>query len=208
MENGSTLKSAEPKDKIGRSTINNLFFDTPQILAWDPQDIQDLSSPHWILESRLVFLGHENQVYGLWATEVGYDLTHLFYMDDLKFCAGSRIKLQKLLGTLLKFSNDIHKKLGLDMCRKPHLERRETNAELGLRNKALIKNMTKEISYKYLGVLHVLVPCYNVVKDALTNAPQKFHKSEDSSTTLLEGLRHFQCPSSVCIVDHELGHVF
>lgn len=44
-------------------------------------------------------------------------INHLFYMDDLKLIASTRIDLQKLLQISESFSHDIRMKFGLEKCR-------------------------------------------------------------------------------------------
>jgi hypothetical protein len=45
-------------------------------------------------------------------------ISHLLYMDDLKFIAKSEEEFRKQIQTVKIFSDDIHMKFGLDECAK------------------------------------------------------------------------------------------
>lgn len=85
-------------------------------------------------------------------------VTHLFYMDDLKLYAKGKQQLQKSLELVGLFSNTIHMKLGLDKCATIHVQRGKMVAaeDMVLMDGTELRNLEPEQAYRYLGILQGL----------------------------------------------------
>ena len=85
----------------------------------------------------------------------GPKISHLLYMDDLKLYSKTSSKLESLLNTVRIFSNDIEMEFGLDKCATLVLNKgKPTQLEnVKLPNNEIIKGLSLQESYKYLGIL-------------------------------------------------------
>jgi predicted RNA-binding protein with RPS1 domain len=95
------------------------------------------------------------------ATGFGYNISknspnvsHLFYMDDLKLYSKTEQQLQGALHVVKKFSDDIEMKFGLSKCAKATLKGgkliKKENIEIDVAT--TIKDLQQDNTYKYLGV--------------------------------------------------------
>jgi len=80
-------------------------------------------------------------------------ISHLLYMNDLKFIAKSEEELQKQIQTVKIFSDDIHMEFGLEKCAKIAFKRGKL-----VQSQNLVIDINREIqeleqgkTYKYLG---------------------------------------------------------
>ena len=82
------------------------------------------------------------------------NMTHLFYMDDLKTYAKSEEDQKSLLKIVKGFSDDIRMEFGLDKCAKAAFKRgrlaKTKNIELDVGT--TIQDLEHEGTYKYLGM--------------------------------------------------------
>ena len=93
------------------------------------------------------------------STEHGYEvngkkISHLFYMDDLKTFAKNNNQQEGLLQTVKTFSDDICMQFGLDKCAKATFKKGKlsSTSDLQLQPDTIIKELSQEDTYKYLGV--------------------------------------------------------
>ena len=82
------------------------------------------------------------------------NISHLFYMDDLKLFAKTDQQLEGLLSTVKSFSDDICMEFGLDKCAKATFNkgRLRKSSSISLDIDTTIKQLDPEQCYKYLGV--------------------------------------------------------
>ena len=81
-------------------------------------------------------------------------ISHLLYMDDLKLYGKSAPELESLLNTVRIFSNDISMEFGLDKCATLTILRGSVVQTEGINlPNNNIRELNKEESYKYLGIL-------------------------------------------------------
>ena len=82
------------------------------------------------------------------------NLTHLFFMDDLKLYAKDKRDLETKLQTVKQFSDDIRMELGLPKCAEIHIRKGKLITMSGTRldEEVMIKELENDGSYKYLGV--------------------------------------------------------
>ena len=85
----------------------------------------------------------------------GSKISHLLYMDDLKLYSKTSSELESLLNTVRIFSNDIEMEFGLDKSATLVLNKgKPTQLEnVKLPNNEIIKGLSLQESYKYLGIL-------------------------------------------------------
>ena len=97
----------------------------------------------------------------------GPKISHLLYMDDLKLYSKTSSKLESLLNTVRIFSNDIEMEFGLDKCATLVLNKgKPTQLEnVKLPNNEIIKGLSLQESYKYLGILQGDNIKHNQVKE-------------------------------------------
>jgi len=81
-------------------------------------------------------------------------LSHLFYMDDLKFFAKNDQDLEGLLCTIKEFSDDIGMDFGFDKCAKATFVRGKLykKSSITLNMGTVIRELDSGETYKYLGV--------------------------------------------------------
>ena len=81
-------------------------------------------------------------------------ITHLFYMDDLKLYTKDDNELAELLRIVKGFSDDIGMEFGLSKCVKASFKKGklEKPDHVQLDEETLIKDLEQEKVYKYLGV--------------------------------------------------------
>lgn len=86
-------------------------------------------------------------------------LSHLLYMDDLKLFSSTREKLNHLLDTTAKFSNDIGMQFGIEKCKLNAIRKGKWQHQMdytlreGNSKQNRIQAMQPEEYYKYLGYL-------------------------------------------------------
>ena len=81
------------------------------------------------------------------------NMTHLFFVDDLKTFAKNKNEATLHLDLITRFTNDINMKLGLDKCTYIYIERGKRKS-LGTKltiNNIEISELESEDTYKYLG---------------------------------------------------------
>ena len=81
------------------------------------------------------------------------NMTHLFFVDDLKTFAKNKNEATLHLDLITRFTNDINMKLGLDKCAYIYIERGKRKS-LGTKltiNNIEISELESEDTYKYLG---------------------------------------------------------
>ena len=83
-----------------------------------------------------------------------YNITHLFYMDDIKLYSVSRKKLDQLLEVVEIYSNDIRMTFGLDKCRIMDPINKRESEEVIDRDRMGQENQEMEPwkTYRYLSV--------------------------------------------------------
>lgn len=121
----------------------------------------DALSPLWfcLALNPLSFQLNKNQ-YGYQLKNRDHNISHLFYMDDLKLYSNNNTNMQKLLRRTETFSKDIRMEFGLDKCGIHSMHRgkwkKEPDYTLTRTNKngtpQVIKNMEEDEAYKYLGM--------------------------------------------------------
>lgn len=94
---------------------------------------------------------------GMHLTPTRINLSHLFYMDDLKLYAGTRKGLDRLLRITSTFSKDIHMSFGLEKCKINGMRKGQWTEQEGYKitNRGAdeeIQTMAFNETYKYLGV--------------------------------------------------------
>ena len=86
--------------------------------------------------------------------ERNLEITHLFFVDDLKLYSVNENKLKIQLDVITSFSNDIGMQFGEDKCAYIYIERGKRKS-LGKNiqiNEVKIRELEEEESYKYLGL--------------------------------------------------------
>jgi hypothetical protein len=115
-------------------------------------------------------LNNTNLGYKLKNEDDCYRINHQFYVDDLKLYASSPNDLKKLLNIVTKFSNDITMEFGMDKCKSINLAKGKLICTSGfeVNDTELIKDLTENESYKYLGFLQLRGINHTQIKDSLT----------------------------------------
>lgn len=117
----------------------------------------DAFSPLWFcLAVKPLTSMLNRQEKGFKLEQPGAQVSHLFYMDDLKLYAENKNHLHSLLDCVGKFSSDVHMKFGLDKCRISCMSKGEWVEHPGYevnKQQGTIKGMAEEEKYKYLGYL-------------------------------------------------------
>lgn len=90
-------------------------------------------------------------------------------MDDIKLYAKSTEQLHQLLNITTEFSRSIHMEFGLDKCKTVTIEKGTliTTNEFKIDENHIMKGLSKEESYKYLGVLQLRGIRHKVIKHKL-----------------------------------------
>ena len=85
--------------------------------------------------------------------ERNINITHNFFVDDLKLYAGTTSNLKKLLDIAATFSNEIDVKFGVDKCAYIKINAgKQTNSKVHLEmNNLIIQPAANGDTYKYLG---------------------------------------------------------
>jgi hypothetical protein len=79
-------------------------------------------------------------------------ISHLFYVDDLKFYASTEHQLNQLLSRTEAFPNDIKMSFGTDKCKTQCIRRDKYHFHgFQLEDAGTIESMQKGDTYKYLG---------------------------------------------------------
>lgn len=116
----------------------------------------DALSPLWFcmaLRPLTSFLNSQKKGYSI---DREIQISHLWYMDDLKLYSSKKEHLQKLLECVGKFSSDVGMKFGLDKCKISCMEKGKWTYHEGYEvNKwqGKITSMQEGEKYKYLGYL-------------------------------------------------------
>lgn len=115
----------------------------------------DALSPLWFclaLRPLTTFLNRQGRGYTIPPTKT--ELSHLWYMDDLKLYASTNQHLQHLLKCVERFSMDIEMAFGMDKCRISSMRggkwERHEGYEVVTRDE-MIMGMEEQERYKYLG---------------------------------------------------------
>ena len=90
--------------------------------------------------------------------ERNIDITHLFFVDDLKLLGTMLERALKQLDIVTTFSKDVGMTFGTDKCAYSYVER-EKKKSLGetiVMNGVEIKELKEEERYTYLGIERVL----------------------------------------------------
>uniref|UniRef100_H3B0R3 Reverse transcriptase domain-containing protein n=1 Tax=Latimeria chalumnae TaxID=7897 RepID=H3B0R3_LATCH len=97
-------------------------------------------------------------------------VSHLFYMDDLKFYAKNSDQLQSMLELVSSFSKSIAMEIGVDKCAVLHAKRGklERHDNIQLLNRAEIQELEPKKCYNYLGMQQLLNINTTQIKEAVT----------------------------------------
>ena len=80
-------------------------------------------------------------------------ITHLFYMDDLKLFASNKRESTRQMEVVKEFSLDIHMEFGLEKCAFLALRKgRKVDSENIIVDQTIIKQLEQDSTYKYLGI--------------------------------------------------------
>ena len=98
--------------------------------------------------NRLSYLLHKEEGYLLGSNEERQNLTHLFFVNDLKLYASTVTKLRRLLGLVTQFSNDVAMQFRVTKCAFQLITRGRREAS---NTPLIVNNLTLEGDhYKYL----------------------------------------------------------
>lgn len=103
-------------------------------------------------------------------TDRKHQVTHLFYMDDLKLYASSESSLSQALKSVHQYTKAIGMEFGLDKCAVIHCKRGRVpnyDADAQLTDGSIVKHLDEEELYTYLGVGESHIQCVSAVKKAL-----------------------------------------
>lgn len=130
----------------------------------------DSLSPLWFclaLRPLTTLLNSLKKGYSLPHSKV--QISHLWYMDDLKLFARQKNHLQDLLKAVGRFSSDIQMEFGLNKCKISAMEKGKWERHEGyeVAKQGLIAGMEEEDRYKYLGYLQARSIDQNLAKDTL-----------------------------------------
>ena len=102
----------------------------------------------------LSYFLHKEEGYLLGSNEERQNLTHLFFVDDLKLYASIVTKLRRLLGIVTQFLNDVAMQFGVTKCAFQLITRgrREASNTPLIVNKLTLQEIEEEDHYKYLGM--------------------------------------------------------
>ncbi|XP_044760829.1 uncharacterized protein LOC123318276 [Coccinella septempunctata] len=117
------------------------------------------------LSSTIVRMGHGIKI----KTEQNtFNLTHLFFMDDLKIYTSSKRKLEIVLKQIHKMSTDIGMEFGLNKCKTVTVHRGtlQHTEPLQITTTTQIECLSEE-PYKYLGILQTNKINHSTVKEEL-----------------------------------------
>lgn len=121
-------------------------------------------------------LNTENVGYRL---QTGQQIDHLAYMDDIKLIASTKTGLDTLIKTTKKYSDDTNMEFGIEKCKISVLRKGQWMDHPGFRTdeEHLIRGMSKEESYPYLGLDQARGIRHKEMKDAIKNKLLKRTKS-------------------------------
>lgn len=103
----------------------------------------------------------------------GFQISHLWYVDDLKVFSSTKEYLHRLLGTVSAFSNDIEMKFGLDKCKICSMLKGVWAENEGYEideQQGRIEGMLENEKYKYLGYMQALGIDHKASKQRVTDA--------------------------------------
>ena len=128
-----------------------------------------------------------------------YNLTHLFYMDDLKLYANNETNLNNLIKTTEIFSRDIHMEFGLDKCAIMKLKKGVYDDRNDVRtDNGYIKALENEEIYKYLGIKQThkgsMTQVKSDIKKTLIQRTNKILKSHLNSNNKFKALNTWAIP--------------
>ena len=100
------------------------------------------------------YLLNQTQDYKVGSTERSKNLTHLFFVNDLKLYASSLERSKYQLDVITTFSKDIGMTFGEDKCGYIYIERGSitSQGESIIMNGVTVKELEEGESYRYLGV--------------------------------------------------------
>ena len=86
--------------------------------------------------------------------ESNQQMSHLFYMDDLKTFTRTEAHLSKALSIVKTFTDDISMEFGLDECAVAMLkgDKQIKSQNMPVDDKTSIQSLDEEATYKYLGI--------------------------------------------------------
>ena len=92
---------------------------------------------------------------GYQTSKMAAKISLLLYMDNLKLYSKAVAELESLLNTVRIFSNDIKMYFVLEKCATLTVHRGEVKQTQAIKlpNKQIIKGLSLEENYKYLGIL-------------------------------------------------------
>ena len=114
-------------------------------------------------------LNTDGQGFKIKADTENYTLSHLMYMDDIKFYAGTKQGLEQLVQITSKFSTDIKMDFGLEKCKSMQIFMGQLQME-GIRTEndyKVITALSEKETYRYLGVQQTRQTEHAVIKNEI-----------------------------------------